>query len=105
MAALYAPVFIVGMTTPVQKHTMSYCALLCPTVVLPFFTPLSKAALFIHHLILYILKRVSITVTAGKLVNVLASYVPAYGNAFSYANQRGAFVFLYGSWNFVQLCS
>lgn len=29
------------------------------------------AALFIHHLILYILKRVSITVTAGNLVNVL----------------------------------
>lgn len=44
-----------------------------------FFTPLSMAALFIHHLILYILKRVSITATAGKLVNILARYGPAYG--------------------------
>lgn len=37
------------------------------------------AALFIHHLILYILKRVSITVAAGKLVNIPARYGPAYG--------------------------
>lgn len=35
--------------------------------------------------------------TAGKLINILARYGLAYGEAFSYANQRGAFGFLYGS--------